>query len=136
MFFAGFSIPYCVSVDSDFSIFGNRHNAKHRRVICFIGNFGAFQCRDMEVMYMIDFFGMVNPIHIHVKISGKYHSSYTSFDRGELFINGRSLGVRQKDPSNLYTTYRLVWDEVIYEPGELKIVALDENNNPLKEFFL
>ncbi len=59
--------------------------------------------------------------------------SYTSFDRGELFLNGRSLGVRQKDPSNLYTTYRLVWDQVIYEPGELKIVALDENNNPLKE---
>ncbi|MBL7112497.1 MAG: DUF4982 domain-containing protein [Bacteroidales bacterium] len=58
---------------------------------------------------------------------------YTSFDRGELFLNGESLGVRGKDPSNLYTTYRLVWDNISYEPGELKVVALDENDNPLKE---
>jgi beta-galactosidase len=58
---------------------------------------------------------------------------YTSFDKGELFLNGKSLGVRKKDPSNLYTTYRLVWDDIIYEPGELKVVALDENNKPVKE---
>ena len=43
------------------------------------------------------------------------------------------MGVRQKDPSNLYTKYRLVWNEVPYEPGELKVVALDANNKPLKE---
>ena len=58
---------------------------------------------------------------------------YTSFNKGELFLNGKSLGVRQKDPSNLYTTYRWVWDNITYEPGELKVVALDENNNPIKE---
>jgi len=58
---------------------------------------------------------------------------YTSFDKGELFLNGKSLGVREKDPSGLYTTYRLVWDGINYEPGELKVVALDENNNSLKE---
>jgi beta-galactosidase len=58
---------------------------------------------------------------------------YTSFDKGELFLNGKSLGVREKDPSGLYTTYRLVWDDIIYQPGELKVVALDENNNPVKE---
>jgi len=58
---------------------------------------------------------------------------YTSFNKGELFLNGKSLGVRQKDPSNLYTTYRWVWNNIIYEPGELKVVALDENNNPIKE---
>ncbi len=53
---------------------------------------------------------------------------YTSFEKGELFLNGKSLGVREKDPSELYTTYRLVWDSITYEPGELKVVALDENN--------
>lgn len=58
---------------------------------------------------------------------------YTSFDKGELFLNGKSLGVREKDPSSLYTTYRLVWDDITYEPGELKVVALDENNQPVKE---
>ncbi|NQU53138.1 MAG: glycoside hydrolase family 2 protein [Bacteroidetes bacterium] len=58
---------------------------------------------------------------------------YTSFDKGELFLNGKSLGVREKDPANLYTTYRLVWDDITYEPGEIKVVTLDENNNPLKE---
>lgn len=58
---------------------------------------------------------------------------YTSYDRGELFLNGESLGIREKDPSHLYTTYRLVWDDIIFQPGELKIVALDEQNNPLKE---
>lgn len=58
---------------------------------------------------------------------------YTSFDKGELFLNGKSLGVREKNPANLYTTYRLVWDDITYEPGEIKVVALDKNNNPLKE---
>lgn len=61
---------------------------------------------------------------------------YTSFDRAELFLNGKSLGVREKDPSKLYSTYRLVWDNITYEPGELKVVALDKNNNPLKETFI
>ena len=58
---------------------------------------------------------------------------YTSFDKGELFLNGKSLGVREKDSSGLYTTYRLVWDDVIYKLGEIKVVALDKNNNPVKE---
>ncbi|MCK4749506.1 MAG: DUF4982 domain-containing protein, partial [Bacteroidales bacterium] len=32
---------------------------------------------------------------------------YTSFDRGELFLNGKSMGIREKDPTSLYTTFRL-----------------------------
>lgn len=48
-------------------------------------------------------------------------------------MNGESLGVAEKDPSNLYTSYRLEWEDVIFQPGELKVVALDEENNPLKE---
>ena len=45
------------------------------------------------------------------------------------------MGVHEKDPSQLYRKYRLVWD-VPYEPGKLKVVALDENNNPVKEAFM
>ena len=58
---------------------------------------------------------------------------YTSFERGELFLNGKSLGIRETDPSSLYTTYRLVWDDIIFEPGELKVVALDMDQIPVKE---
>lgn len=58
---------------------------------------------------------------------------YTSYDKAELFLNGRSQGIREKDDSKLLTTYRLIWENVAFEKGELKVVALDENNNPLKE---
>jgi beta-galactosidase len=58
---------------------------------------------------------------------------YTSFQKAELFVNGKSMGIRQKDPAKLYTKFRLVWENVIYEPGELKVVALDANNKPIRE---
>ena len=44
---------------------------------------------------------------------------YTSGDEAELFLNGKSLGRKKKE---LYE-YRLRWDDVVYEPGELKAVA-------------
>jgi len=44
---------------------------------------------------------------------------YTSGDSAELFLNGRSLGLKQK---NQYE-YRLRWDDVVYQPGEVKVVA-------------
>lgn len=52
--------------------------------------------------------GQVTPVHV-----------YTSGDAAELFLNGRSLGRREKTPG----TFRLRWDDVTYEPGELKVVA-------------
>lgn len=58
---------------------------------------------------------------------------YTNFDRAELFLNGESLGIRKKNPSKLYQKYRLVWDEVIFKPGELKVVALDKYGDPVRE---
>jgi beta-galactosidase len=48
---------------------------------------------------------------------------YTSGDAAELFLNGRSLGRKQKGPYE----YRLRWDDVVYEPGTLKIVAYEHN---------
>jgi beta-galactosidase len=44
---------------------------------------------------------------------------YTSGDEAELFLNGKSLGRKKKGPYE----YRLRWDDVIYEPGTLKVVA-------------
>ncbi|HZS03585.1 MAG TPA: beta-galactosidase GalB [Blastocatellia bacterium] len=52
--------------------------------------------------------GQVTPVHV-----------YTSGDEAELFLNGRSLGRKKKAQYE----YRLRWDEVKYEPGELKVTA-------------
>ena len=51
---------------------------------------------------------------------------YTSFPMAELFVNGVSQGVARFDPSDLLRRYRLVWPDVIYEPGEIEVVAYDE----------
>lgn len=58
---------------------------------------------------------------------------YTSYPSAELFINGKSQGVREKNDSTLQTRYRLMWNETRYEPGELKVVAYDENGNRAAE---
>jgi beta-galactosidase len=52
--------------------------------------------------------GQVTPVHV-----------YTSGDEAELFLNGKSLGRKKKGPEE----YRLRWNDVVYEPGELKVIA-------------
>jgi len=52
--------------------------------------------------------GQVTPVHV-----------FTSGDEGELFLNGKSQGRKQKGPFE----YRLRWDDVVYEPGTLKVVT-------------
>ncbi len=47
---------------------------------------------------------------------------YTSGDEAELFLNGKSLGVRKKGKGEK-DRYRLVWEDVKYTPGTLKVVA-------------
>ena len=58
---------------------------------------------------------------------------YTNYQKAQLFLNGRSLGVRKKDTTELLTSYRLIWKNIMFEPGELKVVTLDTNNQPVKE---
>ena len=58
---------------------------------------------------------------------------YTNYPKAELFVNGKSMGVKQKDKSNTYTRYRLMWEDVIYQPGEIKVVAYNENNKVVAE---
>ncbi|WP_316798388.1 DUF4982 domain-containing protein [Pedobacter frigidisoli] len=58
---------------------------------------------------------------------------YTSYDSAELFLNGKSMGIRKKDKSSPQNRYRLMWMDVKYEPGTLKVVALDENGKAVKE---
>lgn len=52
--------------------------------------------------------GLVTPVHV-----------YTSGDEAELFLNGKSLGKKKKGEFE----YRLKWEEVVYQPGELKVIA-------------
>jgi beta-galactosidase len=52
--------------------------------------------------------GQITPVHV-----------YTSGDEAELFLNGKSLGKKKKGQYD----YRLHWDDVTYEPGELKVIA-------------
>jgi beta-galactosidase len=52
--------------------------------------------------------GQVTPVHV-----------YTSGEEAELFLNGRSLGRKKKGPYE----YRLRWDDVVYQPGLLNVVA-------------
>jgi len=52
--------------------------------------------------------GQVTPVHV-----------FTSGDEGELFLNGKSLGRKQKGPYE----YRLRWDDVVYTPGTLKVLT-------------
>jgi len=59
--------------------------------------------------------GRITPVHV-----------YTSGDEAELFLNGKSLGRRSKTAGQ---DFRLVWDSVAYQPGELKVIAY-KNGTP------
>ena len=69
--------------------------------------------------------GQVTPVFI-----------YTDAPSAELFVNGKSQGIQHKysreesekareqgDPFWLQRRYRLIWENVVYEPGELRAVA-------------
>jgi len=52
--------------------------------------------------------GQVTPVHV-----------FTSGDEAELFLNDKSLGRKKKGDYE----YRLRWDDVVYQPGTLKVIA-------------
>jgi beta-galactosidase len=54
---------------------------------------------------------------------------YTNYPKAELFINGKSQGMREKNDSTHMNRYRLMWNETLYEPGEVRVVAYDNNGN-------
>jgi beta-galactosidase len=58
--------------------------------------------------------GQVTPVHV-----------YASGDEAELFLNGVSLGRKKRGAFE----YRFRWDDVVYQPGELKVVTY-KNSRP------
>ena len=57
--------------------------------------------------------GEVTPVHV-----------YTTGSVGELFLNGKSLGVREKAAGE----YRLRWDDAVYEPGKLEVKVYSDRD--------
>jgi beta-galactosidase len=58
--------------------------------------------------------GEITPVHV-----------FTSGDEAELFLNGMSMGRRK--PKSL--EYRIRWDSIRYQPGELKVITY-KNGKP------
>ena len=58
---------------------------------------------------------------------------YTSWPSAELFVNGKSQGRIVKNPGTRLDRYRLRWNNVKYEPGEIKVVAYDYDGTPRGE---
>ena len=54
---------------------------------------------------------------------------YTDYPTAELFVNGKSQGRITKSDTARLDRYRLRWRNVVYQPGELKVVVYDENGN-------
>lgn len=54
---------------------------------------------------------------------------YTDSPKAELFINGKSQGMREKNDSTNMNRYRLMWMETVYEPGEVKVVAYNPDGS-------
>ncbi len=79
---------------------------------------------------------------------------FTSYPEAELFINGVSYGRRRKTPAPrtsdgfvadsskltkggqteaLESRYRLMWNDAVYQPGEIRVVAYGEDGSPAAE---
>ena len=67
---------------------------------------------------------------------------YTSYPSAELFVNGVSQGVRTKKAADgivpclgekAMERFRLMWNDVTYQPGEIKVVAYDADGKAVAE---
>jgi beta-galactosidase len=62
--------------------------------------------------------GELTPIHC-----------YTNFPKAELFVNGKSQGIRYRKEHHLIERYRIIWEDVRYEPGEIRLAGYDDDGN-------
>ncbi len=58
---------------------------------------------------------------------------YTDYPEAELFLNGKSQGRIRKNPAERLDRYRLRWNDVKYQPGQLKVVVYDADGNAAGE---
>lgn len=58
---------------------------------------------------------------------------YTNYNSAELFVNGKSQGIQKKNNDTKQNRYRLMWMNVKYEPGAIKVVAYDDAGKAVAE---
>ena len=58
---------------------------------------------------------------------------YTDGVEGELFVNGKSQGRVRKDKSSRLDRYRLRWNNVKYEPGEIRVLTYNQYGDKVGE---
>jgi beta-galactosidase len=58
---------------------------------------------------------------------------YTNYESAELFVNGKSQGIQKKNNETPQNRYRLMWMDVKYEHGTVKVVAFDKQGKPVAE---
>jgi beta-galactosidase len=58
---------------------------------------------------------------------------YTNYNSAELFINGKSQGIQKKSMDSKLNRYRLMWMDVKYTPGTVKVIAYNDNGEAAKE---
>ena len=58
---------------------------------------------------------------------------YTDYPTAELFVNGKSQGKISKNPKERLDRYRLRWNNVKYQPGDVKVVVYDAQGNKAGE---
>ena len=58
---------------------------------------------------------------------------YTDYNEAELFVNGKSQGRIKKNRAERLDRYRLRWNNVKYEPGELRVVVYDADGKAAGE---
>jgi len=58
---------------------------------------------------------------------------YSNYDSAELFVNGISQGVQKKSSVTKQNRYRLMWMNVKYEPGIVKVIAFDDKGKAIAE---
>ena len=58
---------------------------------------------------------------------------YTNYESAELFVNGKSMGIQKKNTTTPQNRYRLMWMDVTYEPGTIKVIAFDKEGKAIAE---
>ena len=58
---------------------------------------------------------------------------YTNYNSAELFVNGKSQGIQKKNKNSRLERYRLMWMNVKYEPGTIKVVAYNDAGKAVAE---
>ena len=71
--------------------------------------------------------GQIVPVHVYAS---------HLYSEVELFINGVSQGRRSFDKTKEIERYRLIWNDTVYTPGEVKAVAYDAQGNAVNEAYV